>query len=111
VDDLAAAYVAAIEKAAPGTEVDVVDGAPLRLRDLADQLTSALHMPPVGTIPVWLIGLLIGPPLAQSLATSFRIRGDHAREALGGWQPAFPAFADGLQATLAGLGERPEPHR
>jgi nucleoside-diphosphate-sugar epimerase len=103
VEDLAAAYVAAIERAEPGTEVDAVDGSPVRLRDMVDLLTGALGRKQVGTVPPALIGLLIGAPLAASLATSFRIRGDHARDVLG-WQPVHARFADGLPPTLAALG-------
>jgi nucleoside-diphosphate-sugar epimerase len=103
VDDLAAAYVAAVEHAEPGTEVDAVDGAPIRLRDLVDLLCDACGKKRVGTVPPAVIGLLIGAPLAASLATSFRIRGEHARDALG-WQPAHASFAAGLAPTLAALG-------
>ena len=101
--DLAAAYVAAIDRAAPGTEVEAGDGSPIRLRDMVDLLTDALGRKRVGTVPPAVIGPLIGAPLAASLATSFRIRGDDALGALG-WQPVHASFAQGLPPTLAALG-------
>jgi nucleoside-diphosphate-sugar epimerase len=103
VEDLAAAYVAAIDRAAPGTEVEAGDGSPIRLRDMVDLLTDALGRKRVGTVPPAVIGLLIGAPLAASLATSFRIRADQALGALG-WQPVHASFAEGLPPTLAALG-------
>jgi len=79
LDDLAAAYVAAITRAAPGTTYAVTDGEPLRLRDLTDLTTDALGLPRTGTVAPQLVGDLIGHTLVASMVTSFRIHGARIR--------------------------------
>lgn len=106
VDDLAAAYVAALTRApddpADPAVYNVVDDAPLTLRALVDALTDAVGHRRVGTAPAPLMAALLGGPLVASLVSSFRIRNDRAKAALG-WTPRYPAFADGLPHTLAAL--------
>ena len=106
VDDLAAAYVAALDRAPtdPGHEAvyNVVDDEPLTLRALVDTLTDTVGQPRVGTAPAPLMSGLLGSPLVASLTSSFRIRNARARTELG-WQPSHPTFAEGLPPTLAVL--------
>jgi 2-alkyl-3-oxoalkanoate reductase len=102
VDDLAAAYVTAIEQAKPGAEYNVVDGEPLHLRELVDAVTDGMGRSRVGSIPPPIIGLMIGRPLVDSLITSFRIGNDKIRRELG-WAPRFPSVRDGLPGTLSAL--------
>ncbi len=83
VDDLAAAFVAALERAPAGEAYNVVDDAPLTLRALVDAITAAMGKPRVGTIPPLLMSLLIGRPLVRSLITSFRASNQRARQELG----------------------------
>lgn len=100
VDDLANAFVASLN-APPGT-YNVVDDAPLRLRELVDTLTDLTGRKRVGTVPPWLLGLLIGPPVVGSLTTSFRVRNDRAKAELG-WKPRYGSFREGLPDVLAAL--------
>ena len=103
-DDLAAAYVMALEAAPAGAEYIVVDDEPLRLRQLVDAVTDGMGASRVGTIPPFVMGLVIGRPLTRSLVSSFRMRNDRVREELG-WRPSYPTFADGLRPTVAELGQ------
>ncbi|MDQ2784011.1 MAG: NAD(P)-dependent oxidoreductase [Chloroflexota bacterium] len=105
VDDLAIAFALAVERASAGTMVNIMDDQPLTLRALVDQLTDALDKKRVGTIPPWLMGLILGGPLVTSLTTSFRIGNDQAKAVLG-WAPRYPSFADGLPDTLDALTAR-----
>ena len=100
VDDLAAAFVRSLD--APPGSYNVVDDAPLRLRELVDTLTDAAGHKRVGTVPPWLLGLLIGPPVVASLTTSFRVRNDRAKAELG-WRPRYPTFEAGLPSVLETL--------
>lgn len=95
VDDLAAAYVAALRSAPAGSAYAVADEEPLRLRELTDLTTDALGRPRVGTAPPALISLVLGRTLTASLVTSFRIRADRIRDELG-WAPAHPRFRDAV---------------
>lgn len=105
LDDAAAGYVAAVERAPAGGEWILADDAPLRQREVVDLLTDAMGRPRVGSVPPALLGLLAGGPAIDSLTTSYRLRNDRAKRDLG-WKPAHPTFADGLPATLAALGWR-----
>jgi nucleoside-diphosphate-sugar epimerase len=102
VDDLAAAFAAALERAPAGAEYNVVDDTPLTLRDLVDEVTSAMKVERVGNIPAWLLGLIVGGPLVKSLVTSFRVRNAKARAELG-WTPRFSRVRDALPSAIAGL--------
>ncbi len=104
VDDLAAAFAAALESAPSGGEYNVVDDSPLTLRALVDAVTNAMGQKRVGNIPPFLMNLLVGKPLVQSMVSSFRVRNQKAREELG-WTPKFPTAADALPSTLASLAE------
>jgi nucleoside-diphosphate-sugar epimerase len=102
VEDLAAAFAAALEHAPSGAEYNVVDDAPLTLRELVDAVTDAMHLGHVGNVPPWLLGLIIGGPLVESLVTSFRVRNAKARSELG-WVPRFTQVKDALPSAIAGL--------
>jgi nucleoside-diphosphate-sugar epimerase len=102
VNDLAAAFAAALERSPPGGEYNIVDDAPLTLRQLVDEVTAAMKVPRVGSVPAWLLGLIIGAPLVQSLVTSFRVRNEKARAELG-WTPRFSSVREALPSAIAGL--------
>lgn len=103
VDDLAAAYAAALSSAPTGAAYAVVDDEPLRLRELTDLTTDALGQRRVGSAPPALVSLFLGRTLVTSLTTSFRIRGDKIRNELG-WAPQRPRFRDEVDSTVSVLG-------
>jgi len=105
VDDLAAAFVIALQHAPAGAEYNVVDDEPLTLRALVDEITSAMGRKSVGNIPPWLMGLIIGRPLVESLIASFRVSNQRLRTELG-WSPIFRTVAAALPSTLAALDSR-----
>jgi dihydroflavonol-4-reductase len=102
VDDVATAFVAAVEQAPAGAEYAVVDDEPLPLRSLVDQLTDALGRRRVGSAPPRLVAVVAGGPAVASLVTSYRTSNAKARAELG-WAPGHPTFAAGLPAALAAL--------
>ena len=102
VDDLARAYVLALERGQAGQVYNIVDDAPIPLRTLVDALTAAQGVKAVGSIPPWLMGLLLGYPLVDSLTSSFRVRNEKAKQVLG-WQPRYPSFAEGIHPVLMTL--------
>ncbi len=103
LDDLATAFVAALERAPAGGEYNVVDDSPLTVRALVDAVTAAMGMKRVGNIPPLLMNLLVGKPLVQSMVSSFRVSNRKAREELE-WAPRCQTAADGLPSILAQLG-------
>jgi nucleoside-diphosphate-sugar epimerase len=102
VDDLAAAYALAVESEAYGETYNIVDDQPLKLCDFVNTFTDAMGKKRVGSMAPWLLKLIIGGPLVDSLVTSFRIKNAKARHELG-WQPHYSTFKDGLPETLTKL--------
>ena len=95
VDDLAQSFTKALSSNAYGENFNIVDDEPIRLRELVDALTEAAGRKRVGSIPPWLIGLMIGKPVVASLTTSFRVSNEKAKSDLG-WQPRYPSFRSGV---------------
>lgn len=102
VDDFAMAYALACESQNFGEMYNIVDDSPLRLRDLIGAFMDALGKPHVGSFPPWLLKLLIGTPLVDSLVTSFRIKNTKARQQLG-WQPRYTSLQEGIPTVLRNL--------
>ena len=102
VEDLARAYLQAVERDVPGEVVNVVDDEPLRLRELVDAFTDAAGKPRVGSIPPWILKFIIGGPLVTSLTTSFRVENDKAKRLLG-WAPECRSFRDGIPQVVKQL--------
>jgi len=102
VDDLGRAYEAALRLAPAGASYPIVDDEPVRLRTLTDLTTDALGLPRVGSAPPALVALFLGRPLVASLVTSFRVRGQRARDDLH-WQPSQVSFAAGVAGATATL--------
>jgi nucleoside-diphosphate-sugar epimerase len=101
-DDLAAAYALAVESEAYGETYNIVDDQPLRLSDLVNTFTDAIGKKRVGSMAPWLLKLIIGGPLVDSLVTSFRISNEKAKRELG-WQPRYSTFKEGLPGVLKAL--------
>lgn len=99
VDDLAAAYQAALESAPAGASYAVADGQPVTLREITDLTTDALGRPRVGTAPPFLLAALLGSTLVSSLITSFRIDATRSRTDLG-WDPEHPSFRTAVEGVV-----------
>jgi nucleoside-diphosphate-sugar epimerase len=103
VDDLGAAFALAVESTAYGENFNVVDDQPITLRDLVNGITDALGRPHLGTIPPWIMKLLLGAPLIEALVLSYRLSNAKIKAELG-WSPRYPTFYDGLPYVLQELG-------
>ena len=102
VDDLAQSFLKALSSGAYGENFNVVDDEPIRLRELVDALTEASGRARVGSIPPWLIALMIGGPVVASLTTSFRVSNEKAKADLG-WEPRYASFRSGVGDVVAEL--------
>ncbi len=99
VNDFAQVYALAIESEAYGETYNAVDDQPLPLREMVDIFTDAMGKKRVGTMAPWLLKLIIGGPLVDSLVTSFRIKNEKVKRELG-WQPQYSSFKDGIPEVL-----------
>jgi nucleoside-diphosphate-sugar epimerase len=102
LEDLAQAYAIAIESEAYGETFNIVDDHPLRLSELVNTFTDAVGKKRVGSMAPWLLKLIIGGPLVDSLITSFRISNEKAKSKLD-WQPRYNSFKDGLPEVVKAL--------
>lgn len=105
VDDLAAGYALAIESEEYGEVYNVTDDQPMPMRDITNLFTDALGVKRVSSMPLWLLKLILGAPLVDSLAISFRVKNDKAKQKLG-WQPRYASFKDGILEVVKELKAR-----
>ncbi|MFJ2239678.1 NAD-dependent epimerase/dehydratase family protein [Streptomyces sp. NPDC087859] len=108
LDDLAAAYVAALERAPAGAEYNIADDEPLPLARFAREAARALGAEVAAPVPRAVAALALGRPVTTSLTTSYRLSNALARDELG-WRPAYPTVADGLPSAVAALRGTPTP--
>jgi dihydroflavonol-4-reductase len=102
VDDLAAAYVAALAHAEPGDEYNIVDDSPLPLSSFVDQIAAMMGGKRKADLPRWVASLAVGGPAIASLTTSYRVDNGKAQDRLG-WAPVCSTVAEGLPPTLTVL--------
>jgi 2-alkyl-3-oxoalkanoate reductase len=98
-DDAATAVVAALGVGAG--IYNVTDDAPMRRREWADALATALGAPAPRLPPSWLGR--IGGSMMELLGRSQRISNRKLRQAAG-WAPQYPSVREGWRAVVAELG-------
>jgi nucleoside-diphosphate-sugar epimerase len=99
VDDAAAATVAAIERARPGTIYNVVDDAPAPVGEVVTYLAEVVGAKPPRHIPVWLARLL-GEHLVVMMDEVRGASNAKARRELG-WEPAHRTWREGFRELAA----------
>ncbi|WP_162688484.1 MULTISPECIES: NAD-dependent epimerase/dehydratase family protein [unclassified Streptomyces] len=106
VEDLAAGYVAALDRAPAGGSYNLVDDEPLRIAQFTARIAFATGVRKVSGVPRPLAALALGGAVAASLTTSYRVSNRRARTELG-WSLVHPTVADGLPTVLGDLAARP----
>ncbi len=102
VDDLAMGYALAVESEAYGEVYNVADNSPLPHKEIVNLFTDALGVKHAGSMPPWVLKLILGTPLVDSLTISFRIKNEKAKQALG-WQPRYSTFQAGIPEVVKEL--------
>jgi dihydroflavonol-4-reductase len=102
LDDLAAAYVAALERAPAGAEYNLADDEPLPLAQFARLAARELGAESAAPVPRAMAALVFGRPVTASLTTSYRLSNARARDELG-WSPAYSTVEQGLPTAVAAL--------
>jgi 2-alkyl-3-oxoalkanoate reductase len=103
IDDVAAATVAAVERAAPGV-YNIVDDEPAPVAEWLPYLAEVLGAKPPRHVPTWL-GRLAGGSFAVSMMEQVRGSSNAKAKRQLGWQPAYPSWQQGF----AELTRRPAP--
>lgn len=98
VDDAAEAFVAALERGAPGL-YNVVDDEPAPLREWLPVYAEALGAKPPRRVPAWLARLAAGKDLAGAAVEMRGASNAKAKRELG-WAPTHPSWRQGFADSL-----------
>ncbi len=99
IDDLARAYLLAVENPPTGQVVSVVDDEPITMRQMAVTLLDSFNGGKATSVPTWLVDLFAGKPLTEMLTGSYRVRNDKAKRLLG-WEPEYKSFKEGIPDVI-----------
>jgi len=99
IDDAAAATVAALERAEPGTIYNIVDDEPARIGEALPYLAEVIGAKPPRHIPVWLARLM-GEHMVVMMEQGRGASNAKARRELG-WAPAHASWRDGFREVIA----------
>ena len=102
VDDVAAAFVAALESAPPGAVYHVADDEPIALYDFVALTAEALGTGRPRRIPAGLARLAAGRHAVTAVVRSARTSNARIKQELG-WSPRFPSCAQGIPDAVARL--------
>jgi nucleoside-diphosphate-sugar epimerase len=102
VDDVARAFVAAVEDAPPGGLYHLADDEPITLYDFVALTADALGVGRPRRIPAGLARLAAGRHVVTAAVRSARTSNARIKRELG-WSPRFPSARQGVPAAVAGL--------
>lgn len=102
VEDGAAAIVAALEDAPPGSIYNVVDDEPTSFGGHVEELARAFGVPGPKSVPVAL-AKMVSSYAAQMATTNLRVSNAKLKRELG-WKPTYPTVGDGMAAIASHRG-------
>jgi nucleoside-diphosphate-sugar epimerase len=102
VDDVAGAFVAAVEDAPGGALYHVADDDPITLYDFVALTAEALGVGRPRRIPAGLARLAAGRHAVTAVVRSARTSNERIKRELG-WSPRFASARQGVPAAVAGL--------
>lgn len=100
IDDLAKAYVAAVDVAFSNRLINVVDDQPIKMKEMADSLLHSFGGGKHSSVPSWLVSLFAGRALSEMLVGSYRVKNARARKLLN-WAPQHHSFKNGISHVVA----------
>jgi nucleoside-diphosphate-sugar epimerase len=102
VDDVAGAFVMALEEAPPGALYHVADDDPITLFDFVALTAEALGVGRPRRVPAGLARLAAGRHAVTAVVRSARTSNERIKRELG-WAPRFPTAREGVPATVSEL--------
>jgi nucleoside-diphosphate-sugar epimerase len=100
VDDLAKAFLLAVQKKPWGEKFIIADDTPCTVREFNNIMADCMGIPHPGKIPAFIVRLLIGKDMLATASMNCIVSNKHAKEVLG-WQPGYPSCREGLAKTIA----------
>lgn len=102
LDDLANAYILALQGKADGKALLVVDDEPMQMRDIMFAIADQEKVKRPGAVPKFMAKLFMGAAMIDGITSSRRCRNKLIKETLG-WTPTFNTFREGLPGVLEQL--------
>ncbi len=101
VEDCAEAYIKALEKMPIGERFIIADDEPCTAREFADFLADRLNVPKPGSVPKFVIRLVLGKLLYETVTMNCRVSNAKAKRLLD-LELQYPTYREGLAALVAG---------
>jgi nucleoside-diphosphate-sugar epimerase len=102
VDDCAQAYVHALERLPIGERFILADDTPCTVNEFTTYMAEGLHIPTPRHIPAFMVRLVKGRLIYETVTMDAKVRNRKAKEMLD-WHLTYPDYKTGLDATLAML--------
>jgi nucleoside-diphosphate-sugar epimerase len=102
VEDLAKAYLLAIQKKPWGEKFIITDDTPCTVREFNNFMAECMEIPHPGKIPAFIVRLVIGKTMLSTATMNCIVSNRHAKEVLG-WQPGYPSCREGLVKTISDI--------
>jgi nucleoside-diphosphate-sugar epimerase len=99
VEDCAAAYRLALERAPAGETFLVADDEPVPMRTFADYLAERMGRRRPGSVPPFLAKLVAGREPVEVMMESVRLRNGKLKSRLG-WTPRYPTYREGIPRVV-----------
>ncbi|MDX6667769.1 MAG: hypothetical protein QOK04_1149 [Solirubrobacteraceae bacterium] len=104
VEDVASAFVAAVERAPAGAVYHVVDDEPIRLYDFVALTADAMGVGSPRRIPAVVARLVAGRHAVTAVVRSARSSNARVKQELG-WEPRYPTAREGVPDAVAKLSD------
>jgi nucleoside-diphosphate-sugar epimerase len=102
VEDLAKAYLLAIQKKPWGEKFIVADDIPCTAFEFNNFMADCMKVPRPKKIPSFIVRMVIGKKMLATATMSCLVSNRHAKEVLG-WKPDYPSFREGLVKTISDI--------
>lgn len=102
VEDVAAAFADAVEKAPPGSLYHVADDVPISFYDFVARTADAMGVGAPRRVPAWLARLAAGADPVAAVTRSARSSNAKIKSELG-WSPRYPSSEQGIPDAVAAL--------
>ena len=102
LDDLANAYIMALNGKSDGKALLVVDDEPMLMRDIMFAIADQEKVKRPGAAPKFMAKLFMGSAMIDGITSSRRCQNRLIKETLG-WRPTFNTFREGLPSVLEQL--------
>ncbi len=99
VEDLADAYVKALEKRPCGEKFILADDTPCTVHEFTKYMAQCMSIPTPKSIPSWLMRGIIGRLPYETITMNCKVSNAKAKTVLA-WQPEYPSYQEGLRRTM-----------